>query len=310
MRQLPYDVDTLDLMPMLPEPEFAPTSSGGGSESQDGVLYCTDPNHGIVMIDLETETYELTGVITPTTALGYGHDGWWYANAGPSNVEARTLVRLQTELVRNPVTQELEPVIEPIGAGARRIEDVASSPDGSTLYGVGDGYLYTIDRQTGQQTDLAPLGFPGSGIAFLLSGELVVNDGAVLYYVDPADGRLTYFQTTTNVGNDLAGMPMQTTTAGPPGQPGTGLGLPPNPFSPGSRIQFAVDLPQTVRVAVYDVAGRFVREIVDGPWEAGTHRATWDGRDATGRTVASGTYFLRLTSSTGAQQSRKVSLVR
>jgi len=114
MRPLPYIINDLELMPEIPG--FNPNGSGGGSESQDGVLYCTDPSNGIVKIDIATETYELTGVITPTTALGYGHDGWWYANGGSDNVEARTLYRLQTELVRNPQTQIPEPVIEPIGS--------------------------------------------------------------------------------------------------------------------------------------------------------------------------------------------------
>ena len=45
---------------------------------------------------------------------------------------------------------------------------------------------------------------------------------------------------------------------------------------------------------VFDVAGRRVRSLVDGPLPAGRHEVAWDGRDQAGRAVASGTYFSRL----------------
>ena len=40
--------------------------------------------------------------------------------------------------------------------------------------------------------------------------------------------------------------------------------------------------------------GQQVATIVDGFMEAGTHRVTFDGRDGSGRSVASGIYFYRL----------------
>jgi len=142
------------------------------------------------------------------------------------------------------------------------------------------------------------------------SGEMVVNDGATLYYVDPSDGHLTFLAVTPNVGNDLAGMPTLPTAAGPSNPVVRALDAPMNPFAPGSRIQFRIEAPQDVRIAIYDLAGRLVRELAGGAWEAGTHRTNWDGRDVTGKTVASGTYFLQLTGSAGVEDSRKISLVR
>jgi len=47
-------------------------------------------------------------------------------------------------------------------------------------------------------------------------------------------------------------------------------------------------------LSVYDVAGRHVRDIVDGTVDAGEHAARWDGTDRAGRPVASGIYFCRL----------------
>ncbi|MBM4119035.1 hypothetical protein FJ251_15135, partial [bacterium] len=45
---------------------------------------------------------------------------------------------------------------------------------------------------------------------------------------------------------------------------------------------------------VYDLAGRRVRTLVDGPLPAAQHEAIWDGADAAGRRLASGVYFVRL----------------
>jgi len=52
-----------------------------------------------------------------------------------------------------------------------------------------------------------------------------------------------------------------------------------------------------------------VRTLVDAPYPAGEHRLAWDGKDGTGRSVASGVYFIR--AEAGRQSgSRKVVLLR
>jgi subtilisin family serine protease len=69
----------------------------------------------------------------------------------------------------------------------------------------------------------------------------------------------------------------------------------PNPFHPSARIAF--DLPGASRVSltVFDPAGRRIRRLLDRvSVEAGRHRVSWDGRDAGGRDVQSGVYFIRL----------------
>jgi PKD repeat protein len=69
----------------------------------------------------------------------------------------------------------------------------------------------------------------------------------------------------------------------------------PNPFNPSTTIAF--DLPEaaTVRLEVFDVAGRLVDVVVrDVPFAAGRWRAVWQGRDGDGRGVAAGVYFCRL----------------
>jgi hypothetical protein len=68
----------------------------------------------------------------------------------------------------------------------------------------------------------------------------------------------------------------------------------PNPFNPQTTVDFAVPSAGPVRLSVYDVGGRLVRQLVSEVREAGTHSVTWDGRDDTGRQMSSGTYMLRM----------------
>ncbi len=87
------------------------------------------------------------------------------------------------------------------------------------------------------------------------------------------------------------------------------VGNVPNPFNPATEIRFTLPADQAVRLAVYDVSGRLVRTLVDETRLAGDHAARWDGTDRSGRAVASGTYFARLTGR-GVNQVRSMALIR
>jgi len=64
------------------------------------------------------------------------------------------------------------------------------------------------------------------------------------------------------------------------------------------EAKIAYDLPTaaTLSLRVYDAGGRLVRTIAGENHAAGSYEAAWDGRDASGRTVAAGTYYVRLES--------------
>ncbi len=68
----------------------------------------------------------------------------------------------------------------------------------------------------------------------------------------------------------------------------------PNPFNPTTMIRY--DLPHAARVTltVHDLLGREVSRLVDADMAAGSHMATWNGRNGNGMLAASGVYFCRM----------------
>jgi hypothetical protein len=69
----------------------------------------------------------------------------------------------------------------------------------------------------------------------------------------------------------------------------------PNPSRRGgTTLAFALPSAAVTRLALYDVRGRLVRTLVDGPRPAGPAFVDWDGRDESGRAATAGIYFARL----------------
>jgi photosystem II stability/assembly factor-like uncharacterized protein len=70
---------------------------------------------------------------------------------------------------------------------------------------------------------------------------------------------------------------------------------PPAPNPSRAAVRFALDLDTDAPadVSIYDVSGRRIRVLHDGPARRGSLALVWDGRDAAGLPVAPGVYFLR-----------------
>lgn len=84
----------------------------------------------------------------------------------------------------------------------------------------------------------------------------------------------------------------------------------PNPFREATWL--VMDLAQDVEAAtvrIYDVSGRLVKTLVDGPMPAGRHELVWQGRSESGEQAASGVYFCRF--ETGSvREARSMVLLR
>lgn len=83
----------------------------------------------------------------------------------------------------------------------------------------------------------------------------------------------------------------------------------PNPFNPGTTIEFELEQNARVRLLVYDVNWKVVRQLIDGWQGIGVHSVTWDGNSQSGKAVAGGVYFYEL--NVGSQkETRKMLLLK
>ncbi|HEX6791186.1 MAG TPA: FlgD immunoglobulin-like domain containing protein, partial [Candidatus Krumholzibacteria bacterium] len=128
-------------------------------------------------------------------------------------------------------------------------------------------------------------------------------------YAGETDGQLFIGGTMTST-TDFGGGPLpnagleqvfiarfadQLTGAGPMAAPRAELFQnSPNPFNPSTTIAYALSSPARVTIEIADASGAVVARLDEGVRPAGSHSASWNGRDARGRAVASGVYFYRL----------------
>jgi len=151
----------------------------------------------------------------------------------------------------------------------------------------GPGVLYRLRFQV-----KAPLGFT---VLRLLPDTRFYDAG---YDVTPVRRGLAVLNVGTTTGS--AALP----------RPRLGLRAAPNPFNPRTVLSF--DLPEAgpVRLRIYGVDGRLVRTLLEASLDAGPHRASWDGRDAAGRSVASGPYLARLEAAGDLAVTRTLTLIK
>lgn len=82
-------------------------------------------------------------------------------------------------------------------------------------------------------------------------------------------------------------------------------GIYPNPLNPRATLGFTTTRPGFVRVRLFDLNGRMVRQVLDSPTvEPGYHEVAIDGSDSEGRRLASGVYFYRVDAREGSSQGR------
>jgi hypothetical protein len=83
----------------------------------------------------------------------------------------------------------------------------------------------------------------------------------------------------------------------------------PNPFNAKTTINYSLINESPVNLAVYDLGGRKVAQLVDGVQEAGDHRLVWDGTDSEGKVVSTGIYFYRLEAN-GQSVTKRMTLLK
>jgi len=157
------------------------------------------------------------------------------------------------------------------------------------------GWHVDCDRN-GQRVRLTDTPLPGHCRRFntMLGGTGPVPDQFYLTAIHPNG-------VTSEPGHTTAGTTGQTRLALYPAYP--------NPAPGTTSFGFVLPHESHVRLRVYDVAGRLVRNLVDGRVNAGEGAKVWDGRNESGLPVAGGVYFYRLETDT-ATLTQKMILVR
>jgi len=83
----------------------------------------------------------------------------------------------------------------------------------------------------------------------------------------------------------------------------------PNPFNPSTQIAFSLPASNHAELAIFDLLGRRVTTLVDGPMRVGAHHVEWSGTNSSGESVAAGVYFYRLTAGSRTE-TRKMLLLK
>jgi len=90
----------------------------------------------------------------------------------------------------------------------------------------------------------------------------------------------------------------------------TGLGIcRPNPIGPGAILNYRLAARAPLRIELYDVSGRRVRTLFEGPANAGDHTLGFEPVDPRGGRIASGVYFVRM-QTPDFTQVRQVTVIR
>lgn len=181
----------------------------------------------------------------------------------------------------------------------------------------------SVNGGTGLSWDYNPAMFDGfnvyrrtdSSSREQLNSTLLSSTDGHIQFVDNGEGltegQVAYYSYNVVVGGQEMGSSEEVEMTFTSGLP-TVLALHdnyPNPFNPMTTIKF--DLPKSshVNLAVYDIAGRLVKTLVNEVKPAAAHTEVWNGTDRTGRRMASGTYYYVLQTE-GFKSTHKMMLVK
>jgi plastocyanin len=137
-------------------------------------------------------------------------------------------------------------------------------------------------------------GDPNAGLIF---DQALTTSSRQFFHTFDSGGTFPFF-CSPHEGFGMRGVVIVNDPVGVPGGPdGPAIGFAadpwPNPAADGVSFRFSLAVEGRVRADVIDARGRFVATIVDRPFAAGVHGASWDGRGTSGP-AAAGAYFLRL----------------
>jgi len=74
-------------------------------------------------------------------------------------------------------------------------------------------------------------------------------------------------------------------------EPVVNLNCYPNPFNPNTTIEFTLANPAQTGLAVYNIKGQLIKQLINQRLQSGNHKVHWNGTDSNNNPSASGIYF-------------------
>jgi hypothetical protein len=164
---------------------------------------------------------------------------------------------------------------------------------------IDEGVSFRVSRLEAPGGEYRPLDdrtVARDGLAFSFTDERVEPGGTYRYRVEHSKG----------AGWDEL---FETDAVSIPSMPAALFQNHPNPFNPSTAIGYYLPSSAHVTLEIFDVSGRRIRSLVDGPMAGGYHTALWNGADDAGRAVSSGIYFCVLRADKQSL-TRKMTLLR
>ena len=299
---------------ILRDPAAYPTSTGDG---QILIQYnlVSDPSSCTLGIENDLETI----------GLQYLFDGTYNIHAAPLQAQSAVLYTTPTNLPN--ITVALTPYGTPIqipASGGRFNYNIAIGNDGMSAANFDVWCDITLPDGSSTQPVLGPVNLtlppqvtidrdrtqnvPGSAPAgnYVFHGYVGDYPGTVwsedeFPFSKLATGFGYLVPGWLNYGEDLTPIPSNRVGGVEECEL---ISISPNPFNPLTAFRFSLPQAGPVKLAVFDVSGRLVAQLIDGWREAGTNEAVFDGSH-----LSAGVYLYRLTAG-DSQTSGKLLLLK
>ena len=186
--------------------------------------------------------------------------------------------------------------------------DFAAFDDGSMICAFTDGAIdsdvyYRRMNADGTPTDSAPVVLCNARNAQSQPRIATYSNTALITWIDERAGE----EVTGLWGNTVQSSTPVDDALQTPIHQAQIIGNYPNPFNPSTTISYNIAVEGMAKLEVYNIKGQLVKTLVKEHKARGKHQAVWDGKDFRGKGVASGVFFVRL-SSAGKSSTHKMLL--
>ena len=173
--------------------------------------------------------------------------------------------------------------------------------DGDLDFFIGNeaGQLFLLTNSSGTFELEEMTNFPYSGINIAPAVVDIDSDGKPELFIGSRTGGLQYFEMDEGLyTNSPIILPQQIVLHGNY----------PNPFNSSTTIKLELTKDDFVRLIIYDLKGRMVKQLIHSDIKTGEWKVTWNGTDDSGKMVSAGIYLCVLKSDTYAQTRKMVLL--